>query len=134
MSAHVRNSVRRHRSRDIDITPLIDVLFMLIIFFVLTASFLQGKIEVELPAGDTQEHSTEKAILVMLKSDGSIKWGDFTVTSDELFVRVSESLSLKQEILVAGDRSVAYGKVIELLDTLRRGGLERAGLALQSLD
>lgn len=128
----MRRSFRgRRRALDVDVTPLIDVLFMLIIFFVLTASFLQGRIDVELPSGETSGGDVEGAILVTLKRDGALKWGDETVVSGELFARAEATARQKREILVAGDRDVPYGAVAELLDSLRRAGVDRVGLALQ---
>jgi biopolymer transport protein ExbD len=125
----------KRRGADIDITPLIDILFMLIIFFVLAASFLQGRLIVELPQGKGETAPTEKLLLVNLARDGSILWGDVVlsapVVSEDLFRLARESLSAEREILVAGDRSVPYGEVAALLDALRDAGVSRLGLALQ---
>ncbi|NLB82863.1 MAG: biopolymer transporter ExbD, partial [Synergistaceae bacterium] len=55
---------RRRRGIDLDITPLIDVLFMLIIFFVLTATFLSGQIVVDLPQGEGVREGTGGSLLL----------------------------------------------------------------------
>jgi biopolymer transport protein ExbD len=122
---------------DIDVTPLIDILFMLIIFFVLAASFLQGRLTVELPRGEGEPDKADakSPLLVTLTRDGSVSWGNFSIPSPAASADVlrlaEESLSSGREILVAGDRGVSYGEVIGLLDVLRQAGIERLGLALQ---
>jgi biopolymer transport protein ExbD len=125
------------RGADIDVTPLIDILFMLIIFFVLAASFLQGRLTVELPRGESGPGKVENPVLVTLTRDGSVYLGNMSVpapavSSDVLrLVRENLPLSSDREILVAADRGVPYGDVVGLLDVLRLAGVERLGLALQ---
>jgi biopolymer transport protein ExbD len=127
----------KKRGADIDITPLIDILFMLIIFFVLAASFLQGRLTVELPRGEGDAGQAENPILVTLARDGSVFWGNFSipapVASADVLSLARENFSgvSSREILVAADRGVSYGDVIGLLDILRIAGVERLGLALQ---
>jgi biopolymer transport protein ExbD len=126
--------MRNGRGVDIDVTPLIDILFMLIIFFVLAASFLQGRLTVELPQGEGAGKA-ENPVLVTLTRDGSVFWGNSSVpaVSPDVLRLVEENLPLSsgREILVAADRGVPYGDVVGLLDVLRLAGVERLGLALQ---
>ena len=126
---------RKKRSADIDITPLIDVLFMLIIFLVLTATFIQGRVVVDLANGDGESGKTENLLIINLSRDGSVLWGDVSlpapVKSSDLFDLARESAEGGREILVAGDERVPYGEVAGLLDVLRSAGVERLGLALR---
>ncbi|MDR2174540.1 MAG: biopolymer transporter ExbD [Synergistaceae bacterium] len=125
--------MRGRRGADIDVTPLIDILFMLIIFFVLAASFLQGRLTVELPRGEGSPGKAESPVLVTLTRGGSVFWGSLPepVASADVLRLAAENLSSDREILVAGDREVSYGAVVELLEVLRSAGAERLGLALQ---
>ena len=127
--------MRNRRGADIDVTPFIDILFMLIIFFVLAASFLQGRLTVELPRGESGPGRAETPVLVTLTRDGSVFWGNSSVpaVSPDVLRLAEENLPLSsgREILVAADRGVPYGDVVELLDVLRLAGVERLGLALQ---
>ena len=122
---------RTGRGADIDITPLIDILFMLIIFFVLATSFIQGRLPVDLPQGAGDPGRAENPLLVTLTREGSVFWGNLPdpVASGDLDRLVRENGG--REILVAGDRGVAYGEVVGLLDELQRAGVKRLGLALQ---
>lgn len=119
---------RNRRPAEIDITPLIDVLFMLIIFFVLTASFAQGRLEVQLPSGEGRSGGMEGAVLLTVDRRGKIYWRDRLVTREELRALASESK--EREVLVAGDKDVPYGAVAEVLSILRGRGVSNAGLML----
>ncbi|MCQ4814299.1 ExbD/TolR family protein [Cloacibacillus evryensis] len=119
---------RNRRHAEIDITPLIDVLFMLIIFFVLTASFVQGKLDVQLPSGEGSSADTQGAVIVTVAADRKIFWDGREVTREELKKLAAESKG--REMLVAGDEKVPYGDVAGLLSLLRKEGVTSAGLML----
>ncbi|MDR0648076.1 MAG: biopolymer transporter ExbD [Synergistaceae bacterium] len=121
---------RQKRGVDIDITSLIDVLFMLIIFFVLTASFLQGSIEIDLPVGEAQRIS-ERDPLVVTVTAGAILWAGEAVSRDSIPALVARALAESDDILIAGDRNAPYGDVAELLDEMRGLGVESVGLAFE---
>ena len=123
-------SRRRQRGLSIDFTPLIDVLFMLVIFLVLTASFGTGRIVVDLPQGDAirQERT---ALMVTVRRDGSLLWGETAVDREELAARARDAASREEDVLVAGEHEAPYGAVAGVLDLLRRSGVESASLAMQ---
>ena len=119
---------RNRRHAEIDITPLIDVLFMLIIFFVLTASFVQGKLDVQLPSGEGSSADMQGAVIVTVAADRKIFWNGREVTKEEL--KKLAAAANGREMLVAGDEKVPYGEVAALLSLLRKEGVTSAGLML----
>ena len=119
---------RNKRHAEIDITPLIDVLFMLIIFFVLTASFVQGKLDVQLPSGEGSSADMQGAVIVTVAADRKIFWNGREVTKEEL--KKLAAAANGREMLVAGDEKVPYGEVAALLSLLRKEGGTSAGLML----
>lgn len=119
---------RKHCSAELDITPLIDVLFMLIIFFVLTTSFIHGKLEVDLPSEHSLLAETPKAITVTVERNGAIYWDGVPVSKHDIPMLVTNTKD--NNILVAGDKNVSYGSVIELLSLLRESGVTGAGLLI----
>lgn len=119
---------RNRRHAEIDITPLIDVLFMLIIFFVLTASFVQGKLDVQLPSGEGSSADMQGAVIVTVAADRKIFWNGREVTKEEL--KKLAAAANGREMLVAGDEKVPYGEVATLLSLLRKEGVTSAGLML----
>ena len=125
--------MRRRKSRrfaDIDITPLIDVLFMLIIFFVLTATFIQGKLDIDLPSGEGTASDMKRALTLTVEKDGTIFWDGVKVSREELPV-LARGVR-EREILIAGDKSAPYGKVAEVLSILKKEGISSAGLLMDS--
>ncbi|MDD2206414.1 MAG: biopolymer transporter ExbD [Aminobacterium sp.] len=116
---------------EIDITPLIDILFILIIFFVLTTSFGQSQLQVQLPEGKADALRSEEAIYVTLQIDGSLLWDKIPVSEEELAIKIMEAEKSNTLVLLAADRNVPYGKVATLLSRLHEKGLGQISLALQ---
>ncbi|MDR3354727.1 MAG: biopolymer transporter ExbD [Synergistaceae bacterium] len=119
----------RRQGADIDITPLIDVLFMLIIFFVLTTAFVRGAADVDLPDGSAPPISDRSPVVVTVTNGSGLLWTGERISRDELPARVSEVIASSGDILIAGDRDAPYGDVAELLDELRGFGVKSVGLA-----
>ena len=122
---------RGRRSLNLDITPLIDVLFMFIIFFVLTAAFVQGSIDVALPQGIPPSLSDKEPIVLTVTKDSEILWAGERLSSGDLAPRVASAVAENSDILIAGDRDARYGDVAELMDLLRRQGVLSVGLAFE---
>ena len=123
--------MRRRKSRrfaDIDITPLIDVLFMLIIFFVLTATFIQGKLDIDLPSGKGETPDVKSTLTLTVERDGTIFWEGVRISEGEL----PELARGAREILIAGDKNAPYGRIAEVLSILRKEGITSAGLLTES--
>lgn len=118
---------RQRRTADIDITPLIDVLFMLIIFFVLMASFIQGSIEVALPLGGGAPVSGG-AVVITVEKNGEILWDGRPAKAVDI-ARLARAAG-GREIVIAGDRDAPYGAVAEILQILRKEGVSTAGLLM----
>ncbi|MDR2528075.1 MAG: biopolymer transporter ExbD [Synergistaceae bacterium] len=118
----------RKQGLNVDITPLIDVLFMLIIFFVLTAVFVQGSVPVDLPQGETPPAQERKPIVVTVTKDARIFWGGELIASSDLPRLTANAKVASDDILIAGDAGALYGAVAEVLDNLRNLGIESVGL------
>jgi len=131
MARSYRAEKKRRRSADIDITPLIDVMFMLILFLVITATFVQGSIDVALPAGSPPPLSDNRQIVLTITRYSEILWGGVSVSRDDLLPHIEEALRENADILLAGDRDARYGDVAELMDLLRRSGVPSVGLAFE---
>ncbi|GAB6281224.1 MAG: biopolymer transporter ExbD [Thermovirga sp.] len=116
---------------EIELTPLIDVLFMLIVFFVLTAVFSESSLPVRLP-GATGENSQGNSVTLTLDSQGRVFLGREVLSVDEAVERSFLSYSGGKKVLVAADRDVPYGTVVSLLEKLRVRGVESAGLLVEA--
>jgi biopolymer transport protein ExbD len=117
------------RRADVDITPLIDGLCRLIIFFVLTAVFVQGAIDVDLPKGDAPPVSERNPVVVTVTKDSGVLWAGEAVSPEDMPKLVGDALARSDDILIAGDRDAPYGNVAEVLGVLRNLGVDNVGLA-----
>lgn len=122
--------MRRRESPDVDITPLLDMMFMLIIFFVITTSFTRGEISVDLPDGEGVKMEGEVAVL-NISSQGGLLFQGLPVKSGDLPTLAKKAEAAGQKFVIAGDRDVNYGVVAEVLDILRRDGVSTATLAIE---
>jgi biopolymer transport protein ExbD len=115
---------------DIDITPLIDMMFILIIFFVLTTSFIRGETTVALPHGTGSLNSGDVMIVSVL-ADGT--WVVNGTSSDIPVMTEIARNALERGLrpVIAGDRQAPYGSVAELLELFRLQGASATGLLLE---
>ena len=121
---------RRRNSPEIELTPLIDVLFILIIFFVLTTSFIKSQVEVDLPKGQGEPLSGKTAVIsVTAEGEYSIEGKEASV--EDILSYASRSEQEGRNIVIVGDRRSHYGAIASLLDYLRIRGVSSVGLALE---
>jgi len=114
----------------VDLVPLIDVVFLLLIFFMLTSSFIfQPGIKVNLPKAITSEviHK-ESVILVITKSD-AIYLNERAITMDELTTRLAIAAKEDRPLLIKADRGASLGKVVEVWDLCREEGISQINIA-----
>ena len=114
----------------VDLTALIDVVFQLLVFFLLTSAFINPGIAVELPVADTGEVSEAYAVSVSIDPDGRIFIGDREVSLDDFQEEILKETADKPgaTIVVWGDSAVAYGRFIRVLDICRGSGLKEVVL------
>ena len=125
-----RTRVRRSLP-EVELTSLVDVLFMLIIFFVLTAVFSEPILPVNLPGG-TGEQVSGESLTISIDRGGDLFVGDRKLTREQAIERVLNSFSEGKRIILAADREVPYGMVVSFLDALRKAGVGSAGLLVDS--
>ncbi|MCL1875928.1 MAG: biopolymer transporter ExbD [Synergistaceae bacterium] len=121
--------VRPH-STDVDITPLLDVMFMLIIFFVITTSFSRGEISVNLPGGQGNRMEGEITVL-NVAVDGKLFINGMEVVSADLADIAQESEKSGRKFVIAGDEAAPYGVIANILELLRAKGISTATLAIE---
>jgi biopolymer transport protein ExbD len=112
----------------VDITPLIDMMFMLIIFFVLTAVFIQGVIPVDLPKGNVPRAEDKRPVMVTVTKDARVFWAGEPVSPGSLAGLAGGAITAGDDIFISGDGEAPYGAVAELLDELRGLGVESVRL------
>ena len=120
---------------DINITPLVDVMLVLLIIFMITAPMLHQGIEVALPKSEAPAIPTRAAdpIVLSINRDGLIYLKEQPVHPTNLIEVLTPVLRGRAEetVFLKGDRDVPYGRVIEVLDTLHRGGIVKVGMVTE---
>ncbi len=118
---------------DINVTPLVDVMLVLLIIFMVTAPMLHQGISVALPKTATtnlQTHPMEDPIVLSISRDGLYYINETPVARGLLKDRLRAILRGRKEksVLLKADRSLSYGTVVETLDLLNRMGVESLGM------
>lgn len=116
---------------DINITPLVDVLLVVLVMFILTATAQIAGIRVDLPKASTSVALSEpQTKAISINDAGQVFLDAYPVTLAELESRLRAEKALKPDfpVIVRGDAAVQYRKVIEVLDLLRRLELNQIGL------
>jgi biopolymer transport protein TolR len=117
---------------DINVTPLVDVMLVLLIIMMLIAPMLQEGVSVRLPvAGNTKDKpSTQDQTVIAIASNKDIYLNAKLVQKGDLANKINELLENKKEktVLIKADRDVEYGAVMGAMDELRQAGIEDIGL------
>lgn len=114
----------RRRKALINVTSLIDVVFLLLIFFVVTSTFLERPgIDLTLPEAGSGETGVS-VVTVRIVADGQVFVGDRPVALEDLARVLGESLRAEEttEVTLEADRSVPHGRVVAAMDAARRAG------------
>lgn len=112
----------------LNITPLVDVLLILIVFFAITSTFLeQPGIKLQLPkAASSDLQKIEKAVLIISKNS-ELFFRDKNITLDELpgILEVAMETSLDKSLIISADEKVEHGLVVSVMDLARQNGVEK---------
>ena len=122
---------------DINVTPLVDVMLVLLIIMMLVAPMLEQGVSVKLPkaANSTEKPQSENQTIVAIAANKSMYVNAKPVPEAELGTRVSELLESKTEkiVIIRADEEVEYGAVMAAMDQLRQSGIEDIGLITEKL-
>jgi biopolymer transport protein TolR len=116
---------------EINVTPLVDVMLVLLIVFMVTAPLLTAGVPIDLPQAAVQPLAVEKEpIMVTIDPDGKIFIGEDEVTMDDLVPRIAAVATdgLEERIYVRGDRTASYGTIMTVMGTINNAGYKRIGL------
>lgn len=114
----------------LDIAPLIDVVFLLLIFFMLTSSFIfQPGIKINLPKALTSEVIQRENLIIVIREDNTLLIDERPVSQEELNSRLGIAAKESKPILIKADRKAALGKVVEIWDMCRVEGVQKINIA-----
>ena len=128
----LRRGLSRNRlSSDINVTPMADIMLVLLIIFMITTPLLQENVVVNLPkARNPLDTQAKDPFVLSLTRDGRLYLGRAQVSEQELLQALSERVAseIDKTIFVRADQTLSYGKVVHIVDECRKVGVERIGL------
>ena len=116
---------------EINVTPLVDVVLVLLIIFMVTAPFLQGGLEVDLPKVATSGLDVREGLIISVRRGGTIAVGERVVPSGQFEDALSRARAQDRPVYLKADQSVPYGDIVSLIARLRRAGVTQLGLVTQ---
>lgn len=122
------NERRTRRRPTINITSLIDVMFLLIIFFTVSSTFRQDfGVEIDLPTASTAERTEAPLYAIRVTDQGDTYFGGALVTKQELRAQLEALFheDAEAKVVLEADRAADFGRVIDVIDTARQVGGER---------
>ena len=122
--------IRRRRTvmSEINVTPLVDVMLVLLIIFMVTAPMLKQGIDIELPKAKGKQLKSEERINVTIKRKGVIYLNNRKVTLSELVRKLRAISKLNPNVYLKADRHVPYGDVVKVMAEIKDAGIEKVGL------
>jgi biopolymer transport protein ExbD len=118
---------------EINVTPFVDVMLVLLVIFMITAPMMQSGIGVDLPTAETDTAPADEGLPITIKSDQSIYVGDAIININLLENRLSNAFygKTKRIVFLRADKNVPFGFVIDVLDIVKKLGIETVGLMVQ---
>jgi biopolymer transport protein TolR len=120
---------RRQALSEINVTPFVDVMLVLLIIFMVTAPLLQQGIDVTLPQARGKEMPPAERVIITVKKDGNIYLDKTTVTLETLKSNLSKTSN--KEVFLKADKDVPYGIVVTIMGELREIGIEKLGMVTE---
>jgi len=119
---------------EINVTPMVDIMLVLLIIFMVTATYIARRaIPVNLPEASTGQEMETSTLSIVLSPDGAIVLNGEAVSLDALRERVPPVVAANPDIqaVVDGDKTVEYGRVMEVIDLLRSAGVKNFAAAVE---
>lgn len=114
----------------IDLTPLVNVFFLLFIFFLFTSSFIfQPGIKVNLPKAVTSEAIQQENTVIVITRDDKLYLEDREISQDELVSRLAMIAKAKSGLIIKADSRASLGRIVGIWDLCRREGVSQVNIA-----
>lgn len=121
---------------EINVTPFVDVMLVLLIIFMVTAPLMTQGVEVDLPSTKTVKNLPQDSdhLVLSIKKDGSIFLDEYKVGPDDLEDHLKRLVaSQKKQLFLRADKEVAYGLVVQVMGEIKSAGIDRLGIVAEEV-
>ena len=120
---------------EINVTPLIDVMLVLLVIFMVTAPLLTTGVSVDLPkVKSAPMQADDSKLMIIITSDDHVYLGKDEITGDlDNKLKTNERLKTEKELYIQGDENVKYGTVLRVMSAARSAGVEKLGMITDPL-
>jgi len=116
---------------EINVTPLVDVVLVLLIIFMVTAPFLQGGLEIDLPKVSTKGLDVHEGLIVSIRRDQTLAVGEKKVRPEDFERALTDANASTRPVFLKADQSVPYGTIVEYIARMRHAGVVQLGLVTE---
>jgi len=113
---------------EINVTPFVDVMLVLLVIFMITAPLLQQGIDVNLPKAKGKDLPPEERITLVIKKGGIIYMNDNPVSLSQMGRKLQAISKLNPNVFLKADKDVPYGFVVEVMGEIKEAGIEKLGM------
>ena len=113
---------------EINVTPFVDVMLVLLIIFMVTAPLLQQGIDVNRPQAKGKDLPTEERITLIVKKGGIIFMNDKPMSMSEIKEKLTAISKLNPNVFLKADKDVPYGFVVQVMSDIKEAGIEKLGM------
>lgn len=113
---------------EINVTPFVDVMLVLLVIFMVTAPLMQQGVDVNLPRAKGKELPTDERISLVIKRDRTIYMNDTPVSMPQMKQKLEAISKLNPNVFLKADKDVPYGLVVEVMGEIKEAGIEKLGM------
>ncbi|MDP2754699.1 MAG: protein TolR [Nitrospirota bacterium] len=124
----MRSNRDRTALSEINVTPFVDVMLVLLVIFMVTAPLLQQGIDVNLPKAKGKDLPPEERITLVIKKGGIIYMNDNPVSLSQMGHKLQAISKLNPNVFLKADKDVPYGFVVEVMGEIKEAGIEKLGM------
>ena len=120
---------------EINVTPFVDVMLVLLIIFMVTAPLMTQGVEVDLPTTKTVKNLPQDSehLVLSVKKDGTMFLDEYKVGIDDLQSHLTRLVAKqKKQLFLRADKEVAYGTVVEIMGEIKAAGIDKLGIVAET--
>ena len=113
---------------EINVTPFVDVMLVLLVIFMVTAPLMQQGVDVNLPKAKGKELPPDERISLVIKRNRTVYMNDTPVSMTEMKQKLEAISKLNPNVFLKADKDVPYGLVVEVMGEIKEAGIEKLGM------